>query len=233
VRQTWGLGGGSEAVDGAQNQLSGTRDKRRIVLTVGKLAVTDIFDANTYSHDARSQFMTWASLAQGSYDFVADSQGYTWGASLEYIHDDWALRVGRFVAAQESNGQSLNFAIGRYHGDQIEIEHAHELGGRPRVIRVLLWNNREFMGRFADAIDFARRNGARAGRSERARAAPQARLRGVPGAGVERRHRRLRALRLGRWPDRDLLVRGGRAQAPRRACRSRARRGDAAATPSG
>lgn len=159
VRQTWGLGGGSEAVEGGQNQFAGSRDKRRLVLTLGKFAVTDVFDANAYSHDARSQFMTWASLAQGPYDFVADSQGYTWGASLEYIHDDWALRVGRFVAAQESNGQSLNFAIGRYHGDQIEVEHAHRLGGRPGVIRALFWNNREFMGRFADAIDFARRNG--------------------------------------------------------------------------
>ena len=159
VRQTWGLGGGSEGVEGGQNQFAGPRDKRRIVLTAGKFAVTDVFDANAYSHDARSQFMTWASVAQGSYDFVADSQGYTWGASLEYIHDDWALRVGRFVGPQESNGQSLSFAIGRYHGDQIEVEHAHELGGRPGVVRVLLWDNRELMGRFADAIDFARRNG--------------------------------------------------------------------------
>ncbi|MDE2628473.1 MAG: carbohydrate porin [Burkholderiales bacterium] len=159
VRQTWGLGGGSDSVDAAQNQLSGTRDKRRLVLTAGKFAVTDVFDANAYSHDARSQFMTWASLAQGPYDFVADSQGYTWGASLEYVHDDWALRVGRFVAAQESNGQSLNFAIGRYHGDQIEVEHAHRIGGQPGVVRVLFWSNRESMGRFADAIDYAQRHG--------------------------------------------------------------------------
>jgi high affinity Mn2+ porin len=159
VRHTWSLGGGSEAVEGAQNQLTGTRDRRRLVLTFGKLAVTDIFDANAYSHDARSQFLTWASLAQGPFDFVADTQGYTWGAALEYFHDAWALRVGRFVVAQESNGQSLNFAIGRYHGDQIEVEHSHELGGRPGVIRVLVWNNREVMGRFDDALDFARRNG--------------------------------------------------------------------------
>ena len=41
VRQTWGLGGERESVGSDPNQLAGTRDKNRIVLTAGNLAVSD------------------------------------------------------------------------------------------------------------------------------------------------------------------------------------------------
>ena len=42
LRQTWGFGGGSERVDAEMNQLAGTADRRRVVLTAGNLAVLDI-----------------------------------------------------------------------------------------------------------------------------------------------------------------------------------------------
>jgi hypothetical protein len=46
VRQTWGLGGGREKVDSHANQLAGSVDWRRLVLTAGKLSVQDLFDDN-------------------------------------------------------------------------------------------------------------------------------------------------------------------------------------------
>jgi hypothetical protein len=153
VRQTWSLQGSAmEDVESEQNQLAGSRPRNRIVLTCGKVSVTDIFDQNTYSHDPRTQFLTWASLAQGSYDFVADSQGYTVGAALEATWEDWSVRAGRFAAPSESNGPNLSAALGQFHGDQVELEHRHTLGERPGAVRVLLWRNVENMGGFADAI---------------------------------------------------------------------------------
>ncbi len=58
LRQTWGLGGGSEQLASDMNQLASVVDKRRVVWTIGNLAVSDIFDDNAYSHDPRTQFMT-------------------------------------------------------------------------------------------------------------------------------------------------------------------------------
>ena len=46
LRQTIGLGGESEPVDADQNQLAGARRADRLVLTIGKFAVTDVFDTN-------------------------------------------------------------------------------------------------------------------------------------------------------------------------------------------
>lgn len=159
IRQTWARGEALDTVDSDVHQMAGMRPRDRLVLSVGKLAVTDIFDQNAYSHDARTQFLTWASLAHGAFDYAADAQGYTWGAALEWIQGDWALRGGRFIGPETSNGQALNLAIGRDHGDQLELEHRHTWQGLDGAVRLLVFRNTEFMGRFDDALALAAAQG--------------------------------------------------------------------------
>lgn len=158
-RQTFGLGGGQDAVESSQLQLGGMADRRRLVITAGNFSVLDIFDNNTYAHDPRTQFLNWSFFTHGSYDYAGDARGYTNGAALEYYHDDWALRVGRFMGPRESNGLALDSRLSIHHGDQIEIERSHTLSGQPGKVRFLAFRNRENMGNFTDAIAFAQANG--------------------------------------------------------------------------
>ena len=159
LRQTWGMGGEQEAVESGPNQLAGMVDKRRWVLTAGNLAVTDLFDNNAYSHDPRTQFLNWSVMTHGAYDFAADARGYSWGLALEWYHDDWALRAGRFLQPYLPNQQTLDPRILRHHGDQIELEHAHSLGGQPGKLRLLAFRNHARMSRYQDALDLAARTG--------------------------------------------------------------------------
>jgi high affinity Mn2+ porin len=159
LRQTFGFGGGQDAVESGQNQLAGMVDKRRLVVTAGNLGVIDIFDNNAYAHDPRTQFTNWTFLTQGAYDYAADARGYSWGAAVEYYDDDWAFRIGRFMVPIQSNGLKLDTRIGKYHGDQFEIEHSHTIGGQPGKIRFLAFRNLENMGSFSDAIAYAQANG--------------------------------------------------------------------------
>jgi hypothetical protein len=152
LRQTWDLGGAMQAVESDMNQLAGSVASRRVVLTAGNLAVSDIFDANSQAHDARSQFLNWALLAHGAWDFAADARGYTWGAALEYYDGDWAVRAGRFMLPQESNGLALDRHIFRHHGDQLELEHRHTWLGQAGTVRVLAFRDRARMGSFRDAL---------------------------------------------------------------------------------
>lgn len=152
LRQTWNLGGDLQAVESDMNQLAGSVASRRVVLTAGNLAVSDIFDANSQAHDARSQFLNWALVAHGAWDFAADARGYTWGAALEYYDGDWAVRAGRFMLPQESNGLPLDRHIARHHGDQVELEHRHTWLGRAGTVRVLAFRDRTLMGSFRDAL---------------------------------------------------------------------------------
>lgn len=158
-RQTWGRGGGQEAVESGPNQLAGRVDKNRWVLTAGNLAVTDIFDNNAYSHDPRSQFMNWAIVTHGAFDFAADARGYSWGAALEWYQGDWVLRAGRFIQPKLPNEQVLDAQIFRHYGDQIELEHAHLWAGQPGKLRLLAFRNRTRMSRYQDALDAAASSG--------------------------------------------------------------------------
>ena len=160
VRHTWNLGGDSEQVESAPNQLAGAVDKNRVVLTVGKVSLVDIFDNNTYSHDPRTQFLNWTLMTYGAFDYAADTRGYTNGAALEHYVGDWAFRFGRFMQPKESNGPRLDWSIFAHYGDQIEVEHSHEIAGQPGKVRLLVFRNRARMGSFQDALDAWRAGGS-------------------------------------------------------------------------
>jgi high affinity Mn2+ porin len=127
--------------------------------TVGNLSVIDIFDQNAYSHDPRRQFLNWALVTHGAYDYAADARGYTWGGAVEYITPKYAVRFGRFIQPRESNGLALNPRIGQSYGDQLELELPHKNSLGDGKTRLLAFHNRAVMGRFDDALALASVNG--------------------------------------------------------------------------
>ncbi len=160
LRQTWGLGGDTEEVVSDANQLAELVDKHRFVLTAGNMSVSDIFDGNSYNHDPRTQFMNWSIMTHGAYDYAADSRGYSWGAVIEYFQDDWAIRAGRFIQPKEPNQLKLDTKLFEHYGDQIEIEHAHDLLGQPGKLRLLAFHNHTKMSSFDDALDLGTQTSA-------------------------------------------------------------------------
>jgi high affinity Mn2+ porin len=159
LRQTIGFGGGKQSIDDGQNQFAGEIDKRRVVLTVGTFALTDIFDGNAYAHDPRSQFLNWSVMDYGAWDFAADARGFSRGVAAELYYDDWAFRVGRVLMPAESNALPLNPHIFRSYGDNLELEHSHLIGGRPGKLRFLAYRNVATMATYGDANAFAAANG--------------------------------------------------------------------------
>ena len=152
LRQTWNNGGGSEHVEAGPNQLAGSIEKNRFVLTVGNFSTLDVFDPNTYAKDPRTQFMNWGNWTYSAYDYAADARGFGWGFAAEWYRDDWVLRFGRMTGPREPNGLPTDYAIGKHYGDQLEVEHAHTLYGRPGAVRALGWRNRAVLASFNDAL---------------------------------------------------------------------------------
>jgi len=155
LRQTFALGGEREAQGDDENQIQGRRAARRIVVTAGKVSGTDVFDANTYAHDPRTQFNNWSLWANAAWDYPADTRGYTWGIALELYRDAWALRLASFMEPREANGLEFDHDVSRAHGDVLEIEHRHSLSKRPGAIRVLAFWNHAGMGVYQDALALA------------------------------------------------------------------------------
>lgn len=150
-RQTIGLDGAASAVVPAMNVLGGSQTANRLVLTLGKFGVGDVFDTNRYAHDPRGDFLNWSAVDTGSFDYAADAWGYSTGVAAEWYQGAWTLRAGLFNLSKIPNGETLERDFRQYQVD-VEVEHRHTLSGQPGAIRVTAFGNRGQFGRFDDAL---------------------------------------------------------------------------------
>jgi high affinity Mn2+ porin len=149
LKQTFGLGGEQEDVADAANQLPGKRDIDRITLIVGRFAVGDFFDGNSYAKDPRADFMNWAMWSSAAYDFPADLPGYTRGAVVELNRKDWAVRAGLFEVPTAPNSDVLTFKTG---GTVVEFEERHTILGQPGKLRLGAFANSGNTGNYREAL---------------------------------------------------------------------------------
>ena len=158
-RQTFDLGGDAQAVEGQANQLAGNRSQDNLVLTFGKFAVTDIFDTNSYAHDPKGDFLNWAIVDAGAFDYAADAWAYTYGGAAEWSFDKWTLRAGAVDMSKLPNSTELetNFSQFELLG---EVERRIHLFGQDGKIKLLGFLNRANMGAYKDALALARATGA-------------------------------------------------------------------------
>jgi len=152
LKQTFGLGGEQEEVADAANQLPGKRDIDRITVIVGRFAVGDFFDGNSYAKDPRADFMNWAMWASAAYDFPADLPGYTRGAVVELNRKDWAVRAGLFQVPDAPNSDILVFKTG---GAVVEFEGRYSVFDQPGKLRLGVFGNRGNTGNYRDALAIA------------------------------------------------------------------------------
>lgn len=158
-RQTIDLGGETEKVDPDLNQLGGTQTANRVVITVGKYAVVDIFDTNTYAHDPRNDFFNWALVDGGAFDYAADAWGYTYGASVEWYQDWWTIRAGIFDLSIQPNDKYLDNRLFGQFQTMVELEERHTLFNQPGKVKLLFWLTRGELGTYSDALALAAATG--------------------------------------------------------------------------
>lgn len=158
IRQMIPLGGAEEKLESAANQLGGRQSANNLTLTVGKFAVVDIFDTNTYAHDPRADFLNWSIVEGGAFDYAADSWGYTLGAAAEWSQNWWTLRGGVFRLSSVPNGKVVGFDFSQY-SVIVEAEERHQWQGHSGKVKLLAFVNRGDMGNYADAVQLGLETG--------------------------------------------------------------------------
>ncbi|MGB6353631.1 MAG: carbohydrate porin [Steroidobacteraceae bacterium] len=158
LRQTFNEDGAVETVDPAANQLGGSRSADRVVITVGKFSVVDLFDANQYAHDPRSDFLNWAAIDAGTFDYAADSWGYTVGTALEWYRGAWTLRGGLFDLSNIPNSPHLDPGFHEFQS-VLELERRHEIGSLPGKWAITVFDSRGRMGLLDQATQLAASTG--------------------------------------------------------------------------
>ena len=154
IRQTIGLGGETESLGDDENQFAGVQDVDRVVLTAGRLAATDVFDDNAYSHDPRTQFLNVALMDSGAWDFPADTKGYTGGFTAQLNRKSWALGYGAFMEPAEANGSVLDKRLLEAWGQILQWDRRYSWGAHAGTVRCFAFLNRADMGSYAEAVDY-------------------------------------------------------------------------------
>jgi high affinity Mn2+ porin len=159
IRQTLNLDGSRQSVDAAANQLGGWRSANRIVISVGKFSVGDVFDGNQYAHDPRADFLNWAVIDAGTFDYAADAWGYTAGAAIEWYQSAWTLRGGLFDLSNVPNSPHLDPGFHEFQS-VLEIERRHEIAGQAGRLLITAFDSRARMGLLDDAVQLAESTGS-------------------------------------------------------------------------
>jgi len=166
LRQIIGLDGGekqrdpdegsfSEALESTQNQLAGKVDRDRLILTIGKFAVGDVFDDNIYAHDPTTGFLNFAFNTMGAFDYAADAWGYTHGAALEWKQNWHTARGGIFQLSEIPNGLDIEPVPLRQFMGVAEFEARYDLFRQPGAIKFLAYGDNGYMSKIDEIVTLA------------------------------------------------------------------------------
>jgi len=159
VTHDFALGNETESFGSEENQLAGQRAVNRYTVTAGRFTLTDFFDNNRYSHDPRTQFIGWAVMYNGAWDYPADVRGYTWGWVHELHTRNWSFRYASAAMPRVANGLRFDRRLFRNRGDVFEGEYRYSIRKHAGAIRLLNYENRANAGNYAQAIRQSELNG--------------------------------------------------------------------------
>jgi high affinity Mn2+ porin len=152
IRQVFALGATKTYQGTDQNQLAGYVPEKYLALTVGKVGIADYFDDNSYSHDARTQFMCWGLMDNGAWDYPANTRGYTPSVILEYVTPKHELRYSVSLLPKVANGPTMDWNVGRSSAHNLEYTHRHTIANHKGAVRLLAFYNTTDMGNYRQSI---------------------------------------------------------------------------------
>jgi high affinity Mn2+ porin len=150
-RQVVDLGGEPETVAPGPNEVGGTRTHDNLILTAGKFSAVDLFDTNRYAHDPRADFLNWAIIDAGAFDYAADAWGYSYGMAAEWTQSFWTVRSGVFDMSDVPNGKHLDLGFSQV-AYMVELEERHTLFGHAGKVKLLGFLNSAHMASYSDAV---------------------------------------------------------------------------------
>ncbi len=130
----------TEEVPSEANQIKNRLPTARVVLTVGKFSIADMFDNNAFAHDARIHYMNCSLMSMGAWDYPANTRGYTWGVATEFIQP-YAIRVAGCLMPTNANGNVLDWNIHRAGTVVMELERQVRWLHRPGTLHLLAFRN--------------------------------------------------------------------------------------------
>jgi high affinity Mn2+ porin len=140
------------------NQLGERLPDTYFSFSIGKLGIADYFDDNTFSHDPRTQFMSWALMSNGAWDYPANTRGYTPGIILEYITPQNEWRYGMALVPLTANGNDMNWDVSKASSHTLEYTHRHTLKNKKGAVKLLAFYTTTNMGNYRESLRLSQQN---------------------------------------------------------------------------
>lgn len=127
--------------------------RRRLELRFGKFSMPDFFDLNSVGSDTHYQFTNWSIDNNGTWDYAADTRGYTVGLVADYEDRNWGFRFAEALMPKVANGIDLVWRPWQVHAENWEYELRRGfIPKKAGVVRVLAYTNYANMGIYRDAV---------------------------------------------------------------------------------
>ena len=152
MQQLFPLSKQTKYVEADLNQLAGYVPEKYISVSFGKTALSDYFDNNSYSHDPRTQFMSWALMANGAWDYPANTRGYTDALVVEYVTPKNELRYSFALVPTQANGNTLDYKIGKANSSTLEYTKNYVVNSKAGTVRFLGYYTLARMGNYDESI---------------------------------------------------------------------------------
>jgi high affinity Mn2+ porin len=154
LKQSFRLGKEDEWLNDGANQVAEYLPKNRLSFYLGKFSLGDLFDNNEYSNSPRTQFLNWALMNNGSWDYAANVRGYTYSFATELINNKMAYKLAFSTLPKVANGPDLNFNFKDSFALAInaEIDRSYSINGKSGTLRFLGFHNTTNMGNYVEAI---------------------------------------------------------------------------------
>jgi hypothetical protein len=134
--------------------------ERRIEFWAGRMSLPDLLDQNSIGTDSHLQFMNWSIDNMGSWDYAANTRGYTDAVVAEYTDRNFTARYGLAAMPSVANGADLVYNLEQASGQNVELElregtgtPIHLLNNRKGAVRILGFVNHANMGDYRDQIN--------------------------------------------------------------------------------
>ncbi len=134
--------------DDAENKIAQYIPTKYFAITAGKVSIADYFDDNTFSHNPRSQFLSWGLMSNGAWDYPANTRGYTPSVILEYISKPLEIRYAISMMPITANGNIMDKNIASANANSFEIKYKYKIKGLQGKASALAFYNTAFMGSY-------------------------------------------------------------------------------------
>ncbi|MBS1783409.1 MAG: carbohydrate porin [Bacteroidetes bacterium] len=152
LMQEFPLSSREEYNESDANQFQGMFPLDYFRIYVGKYALGDMFDNNSYSNSPRTQFLNWALMNNGAWDYAADVRGYTYAFTVELQQKSMNYKISLAAQPLEANGPKLNTNLEEANAINAEVSHSYKIGQRKGMVRLLGYRNAAYSGNYRLAM---------------------------------------------------------------------------------